>query len=73
MKKLWKIPNQTKCPECGAIFVTPQLFFIEKHRLFLLPTKNVGIPLIIDEETGIYSVDCPQCGETMTAPLDIWE
>ena len=64
MTKLWKIPRQTRCPECGEVFDTPPATM----------TKNAGIPLIyVDEESGTYNTDCPQCGQIVECPLDIWE
>jgi len=61
MKKLWKLPSQTRCPECGAIFATPPA------------TMPKNAFLYVDGKKGTYEVDCPQCGEIITVPLDIWE
>ena len=62
MKKLWKIPNQTKCPICRTVFNTPSATM----------TGNNTSLVYVDGEKGTYEVDCPQCGEFITVPLDVW-
>ena len=62
MAKLWKIPNQTKCPKCGKVFDTPPT----------ITTGNKTSLVYVNGEKGTYEVDCPQCGEFITAPLDVW-